>query len=467
MKRPTDFFRNAESIDACILPRSITELSNAPAASRARTWMETLCANALVTVSGAFGGVIIARALGPEGRGNVASIILWPQVIAGVGLLSLNEATTLAVGRRKGDRGPVIASALLIAVLASLPVLLAGRAALGLFFQVGNAEYGHVAKLYLALLVPLYLVYSTGQGALQGKFALRTFNILRAVAPAGYSIGLGVLWATHTISVVHAVSVSLVSSALAMIGVVWMLRDEIHAWPTLAEMAKLLKTALRFHGATVLFLLCSQIDKLWAIAVLDARAAGFYVVASGLATTVLGIFTQSIYFVAFPDLSRRDDTTDRRRLTGQYLQFATFAGAILSVTVMAALPWGLPFIYGSAFKASVDIGLILVIASVLFGLRQIAIRSLKAWGHGLPGAVSEGITLLVVGLGVAATWPKPTAIQIAALYVCGNVVGALYLMAYLSHGLRIPMSEVCDLRVSTVRRTLTRLKTLAEPRRPN
>lgn len=45
-------------------------------------------------------GIIIARLLGPVGRGEYAAVILWPSVFAAIGIFGTNVALARAVARR-------------------------------------------------------------------------------------------------------------------------------------------------------------------------------------------------------------------------------------------------------------------------------------------------------------------------------------------------------------------------------
>ena len=59
-------------------------------------------------------GSLTARLLLPEGRGALAAILYWPQLLAGIGLLSVHEATTYRVGSRPDTASSTRASSLCI-----------------------------------------------------------------------------------------------------------------------------------------------------------------------------------------------------------------------------------------------------------------------------------------------------------------------------------------------------------------
>src|SRR5207253_6018454 len=68
----------------------------------------TLATEGALLLCGIVTGCLAARFLLPEGRGALAAILFWPQLLAGLGLLSLNEAATYRIGTQP-DKAPVIA----------------------------------------------------------------------------------------------------------------------------------------------------------------------------------------------------------------------------------------------------------------------------------------------------------------------------------------------------------------------
>src|SRR6266508_5481689 len=83
-------------------------------------------------------GVLLARALGPAGRGELTAVMLWPTLLAAVGSLGMAEAVTYHLAGRAFAPDRVVGAGLAVA-LAQSAVLLATSAAV---VSVALAHYG-------------------------------------------------------------------------------------------------------------------------------------------------------------------------------------------------------------------------------------------------------------------------------------------------------------------------------------
>lgn len=60
----------------------------------------TFATSALIQLVTIVSGVIVARLLGPQGRGELAAIFLWAVILVDFGTLGLMESVTYAAARR-------------------------------------------------------------------------------------------------------------------------------------------------------------------------------------------------------------------------------------------------------------------------------------------------------------------------------------------------------------------------------
>src|SRR4051812_40013919 len=71
-------------------------------------------------------GIVTARALKPEGRGELAAMILWPSFLASVMTLGIPSSLIYNVRRDERSAGRYLAAATIVGTLLSVIAMLAG-----------------------------------------------------------------------------------------------------------------------------------------------------------------------------------------------------------------------------------------------------------------------------------------------------------------------------------------------------
>lgn len=178
-----------------------------PAGRGARPFAFSLGTNALVGACALVTGGVLARYLGPEGRGQLAAVVLWPDLL--MMMASLGGAPTVAyfVSSEPGRARSIYGQALLLAAGQALTVGLAGLAVLPLALGPRYAEVLSWAFVYLCF-APLAFVGAVHAGTLQGAMRMGRHSIHRLSATLTYLAGLGVLVMFHqTLTVAQVVLV--------------------------------------------------------------------------------------------------------------------------------------------------------------------------------------------------------------------------------------------------------------------
>src|SRR5947209_1207742 len=94
-----------------------------------------MAANLNYALIGVITGVVTARALGVEGRGDLAVVVFWPTLVATLVELGVGDALTLWVAREPGNVRGNLAGATIIAVAISAIGMVAGFFVLPLLLQ--------------------------------------------------------------------------------------------------------------------------------------------------------------------------------------------------------------------------------------------------------------------------------------------------------------------------------------------
>src|SRR3954447_6581577 len=101
--------------------------------------------NIAVSALGSLGGLILARSLGPSGRGDLAIIIVWPTLIGNCAMVGLPQATCYWIAKRPEDRRALLGT--------SAAGLLLFGALLGMVGLIGASAISNTPQVVAGLRV--------------------------------------------------------------------------------------------------------------------------------------------------------------------------------------------------------------------------------------------------------------------------------------------------------------------------
>lgn len=393
----------------------------------ARTVGETMATRIALIAIGLVTSVLIARSLGPEGRGLQATIAMITAIGVQFGNLGLHASNTYYVAKKPSLLPTLVGNSLLV----GLGIAGAFTAVVGVVLTVWpQLTPVDGAYLWLALAgIPLGLVYMLLQNLLLGTHQVRTYNVIDLGSRALVVAILVVLAFTGSVSVFRIVAVSLASSALAA---VWayvklmggMQRSAVRASvPLLREhIGYGFKAYLSaFFAFTVIradVLLCSYL--------LGDGPTGLYSIAASMAEMVY-MLPVVAGMIAFPRLSATADAVERWAKTKSIAK--SIAVATLGLAVMAgvlARPV-VRLLYGEAFVPSVQPFVWLLPGIVLLGVNTIFMNFFAAEGMPAVAIWSPGVASLVnIGLNL---WLMPRVGIVGAAIASSAAYGLMLLFS--------------------------------------
>lgn len=348
---------------------------------------------ALATVS----GIVVARGLGPDGRGHWAAILAYfalAQVVAEVGQ---SGAVTYFVSRHPGQLRQIVARARRLMLVAGVVLTVAGLLATPLLAGDDPELQWAYALMFVGVL--LNSVFASNVYALQAV-SIGRWNVVRLVQPLLYTILIAALAAVGLLSLIGVACCLVVSILLqfVVLGVVKGRAPEasMDDEPEVGG-RRLLAYGGAYAGAAVPTALAGQYDKLVLSRTVPASDLGQYAVGSTVANLV-SPFATAIASVMFPRASKLGLADGQRA----HLETATLVRtALVSVVVSAGLclvaPVLVPLLFGQSFSAAVPLVWALAVVMVFRALSQVAGAFVRARNH--PGhAAAAQITGLVSGL---------------------------------------------------------------------
>jgi O-antigen/teichoic acid export membrane protein len=295
-------------------------------------------------------GPLLARALDPSGRGDLAAVLVPTQLFGWI--IGFGLPTAAAYFGRAHPRREVHSGAWLFTlVVGGIAVAIAWP------FIPGYLD-GHspvTINWFRATLIANLLIVpvSTALEELRaiGGAGIR-FNALRALPFVVNSIGIVLLAIVGHLTLVTAMWSNLVSILVYAIIVIAVCRS----WPTLVFSWRTLKAHFKY-GSQVAFgtfanLLISKLDQFLMVGVVSSAELGIYVVAATAAgvSTAIG---QGVATALFPHLRGMTDVAERRASTARSARWVIVISGTIGVAIAANALWAIPFVFGHAFSEAV------------------------------------------------------------------------------------------------------------------
>lgn len=353
-------------------------------------------------------GVLIARLLGPDGRGRYAVLVLVPVTCYAIGHLGFFQG--LVHGSIK-ERASLPVRALHALIMAgALGVVLMGVAAL--VFRTGwLGQFETASPVTVALAVaglPMMLLNHFAQAILLGRDDLARRNILRLLEPAVYFGGSLVLLIGMGLGLPGAMGAWIASHwVVGFVSLSWLvpMAAEVGFRPDWRRLLQDLRFGLEsFGGAVAIFLLHRQ-DQALVAYFLDDADVGNYAVAYSL-IMMMGILPNAIQAAFLPKVtSAWYGDGGREEMTPFVCRVMVAISTVLGLGAVVVIRPLVRLFYGEAYLPAVPPFLVLLPGViVLAGLSALhsamQARSAQRW-------VSVGAALALVANVLLDIWWIP------------------------------------------------------------
>ena len=378
--------------------------------------------------------MIAARALLPEGRGDLALIVLWPMLAAQVASLSLSEALLVLTASGRGDSRRLFATALwLTLALAAVAAAVAGFWLAPATLALRPEEVQAAGRLCLWL-VPATLLSSLIQDSLRGRLDHTGWAVLRSVQALAYLAGAALAWHLGAglmgfalaFVVSHAVALLVSGFRLASKGGLAFVPDPETARP-------LVGLGLRLHSGFVVQVLGGRVDQIAIALLLDPAQLGLYAAAM---TLILGLLqlTASVSQAAFPKVLALPARPERAEAIRRTLVLVLAGIALAAVLLFALADLVVRLLFGPDFAPAADLVRLLLLGIVPHASREVFMVALKSDGRPLAVGQAEVLSLAFFVLALALLVPRHGTAGAAAAYAATQWLVAL-VMAWQSRGL--------------------------------
>jgi O-antigen/teichoic acid export membrane protein len=348
----------------------------------------------VLSILGLATGIIAARLLGPQGRGELAAIQTWPSFLATIGMLGIPEALVYFSAREADQAGRHLGSAMILALLASLPVMLGCYLAVPLLLSAQSNSVIKAARWYL-FLVPIFALVSIPCHALRGRSDLAVWNAVRVMPNIAWLAVLVMAWLLAWAEPELMAGSYLMALALLFFPVIYVVTRRIRGpfWPDFGKAGRMLRYGLPNVLSSVPQMLNLRLDQMLIAVALPAKVLGFYVIAVAYGSAV-SPFLNALATVLFPRVAAEGDRDRQVTIFARGIRFGVLLSMVMALVFSLLTPWILPLLFGAEFASAVPAAVILVLAGTVAGLNLIMEEGLR--GLGAPAAVlkAECIGLL-------------------------------------------------------------------------
>jgi O-antigen/teichoic acid export membrane protein len=357
-----------------------------------------------ITIIGFGGGVLMARWLGPFGRGQFSAATLWPAISAIVISLGLSHAFPYAIGAKWASPQQLARFGLKYTLFAGVPATVIYWFLCPWIFNkqfYGEMWIPRVFAVFIPLTLYVGLLHSFYQRS--GDFFL--WNVGRLFRSGSWTLSIVALAIVNRLTVANLLLVQL--GITVVLGVFFYsqlkrLPREEGEW---VPIRRILKYGLAVYISAIAYSVNQQLDQLLLTMWVTPAELGQYAAAVTLAGIIL-IVPGSIGPIVFSKVARASTQPleQRRHIRIAFLLTVSIlipAGGVL--TILA--PLAARTIYGPAYSQAGDLLLILTPATIFLGMGFFLSDLLKGVGkpsYATYGAFS-GAVITVAGL----AWALP------------------------------------------------------------
>ena len=361
--------------------------------------------NAIVILAALVTGPITARALGAEGRGELAAILAVLTMTPW--LLDLGLSQWLARERARGGKLPeLLGAALPVALGCSLVGVLA---AIPLSRALGAESPVVVTYLQIGLfLAPVSVVLQTLVGLAIGESRWRLFSATRMLGSVVPALAIVILAVVDHLTVGSAAAVYLVSSLASLAILLPLVRGTGRLVLDGARSRAAAAFGAKSWLGTLAGVATNRLDQVLMAGLVASRELGLYAVAVSIASLTYGL-SMAVSSALYPRVAE-----------GEAGLAARSCRVVIGIVTLAAVVLGIlsppliPFVFGSEFSDAVPMVILLLLASIPMAGAIVLTAALNAGNDpaatmraevvGLALTVPALIVLLPVGGGVAAAY---------------------------------------------------------------
>lgn len=349
--------------------------------------------------------VILARVLGPEGRGLYALAVLLPSLIVTFGNLGIGPATVYYVARMEFPRQEILGNNVLFSLGVGSIGILAGLVVV-LFFR--ETVFPGVSPGYLLLalaLMPVEVFFSYVRYVLLGAQRIKEFNyvqIAHSVLFLGFiALALLGLRAGVTGAILAGLLTWLIVDALVC-RLAKRIAGGIDFKPNTSYMKRAATYGVQAHISNILGFLNYRVDMFLVNGFLGPAAVGLYAVGVGLVEK-LWMISHAASTVLFPRVAAESKEEIRKEFTPLVARTVLWMTSLGALALALLSRWIVLLLYSETFLPAVGALQALLVGIVSLSVGRVLANDIS--GRGFPGLnIYIGIAAIATNIALNLLW---------------------------------------------------------------
>lgn len=351
--------------------------------------------NMIIALIGFVTGLISARLLGPEGRGELAAIQLWGTLLGSLAMVGMDDALVFFSSRNPNQSGAYLLTAFSIVVPVGFILFIFGWFSIP-HLLINNSVLIILSAQSFLMMIVFNAVIGLPHQVLRALGYWKSWNFLRILPGMGWLTALLLLMYFNIYDPIIFSRYYLLVYLFLILPFLIVCFRKIHP-PYLVKL-DYVSPMLRYGIPAVLTVLPRtlnlRLDQLIMVGFLNAEALGYYVVAVAWSGASTPIFS-AVGPVLFPYLSSIENVDDKLRFL-RNKSFLTGIG-MFSITIVQLLvtPLLVPILFGHNFTPAVPVAIVLVVASGINGMNLILEDSIRGMGFPRKILIAEVSSLII------------------------------------------------------------------------
>lgn len=424
--------------------------------------LQTFLTNVAIQACNVATGIITARLLLPAGRGELAAVILWPSILAGIGIMGLHFSLVREVAAHPEEEADLSRAALGLSLLLAFVAMALGYLLLPRLLPADKQHLLGLSRLYL-LWLPLNFLTLTLLALHHGRLRWSPYNLIRLSVVVSYLGFLALIWLLDVRRVSWFVLAFLASNVVTTALTVALGRQ--HLWKGRWRISlawRVWRQGLPFFLAGVTFICLTQVDKTLLVSLLSTEMVGYYVAAFTFASAHSSL-GYALEITSFAALANEPDKEAQGRYLLQTFRQASLLYATAGMAVALLAPLAIVPIFGAEFRPATGPARILAVGTSLLALGNILSEGLKGRGLVLPGIGGQCLGAALIALAGLLLVPRWGISGLALAFVIGAAGQLTLLIAATSYVFGLKVRGFFGLRMTEVKLLCGRVRTRILP----